>query len=356
MNNVHPFSNRGTIEAEAREWLIRLDGDTPLSDEETAALREWAGRSPAHRQELKRISKFWENANILTELAIPLHSNPAPDNLPATDTGIPLRYRFVAVAAIFLLAIGIIFTSRMSLPGPDTTHNGIYGTAIGQQRTVALPDGSAIQLNTDSQVQIDYGASVRKVRLLRGESLFEVAPDPDKPFEVYAGGNMVRAVGTAFSVQLNEDSVKVTVAEGKVELVKVENEPASFGDNSPPATRPVSERLGFLEHGQSATIGNTINELHTLAQQELDQQLAWHNGFLSFSGEPLKEVVKEINRYTPVTIEIADPALETLQVGGRFRVDDLEAMLEVLETSFGIRVSRIGDQRILLRAAGAPSG
>jgi len=348
MNKVYEFSNRGTIEAEARAWLIRLDGDIPLTGEERAALREWAERSPAHGQELKRISRFWDNANILTELAVPVHD----DRLQGNFTG----YRFTAAAAVFVLAIGIALTSWLTEPEIGTRSNGIYGTTIGQLRTVALPDGSHIQLNTDSQVQVDYGASARKIRLLRGESLFEVIHDPGIPFEVYAGGNMVRAVGTAFSVRLMGDVVNVTVAEGKVELIKVKNQPAGVGDNIVSDTLPVPERLGFLKHGQSATLGDTIDDMHTLAQQELEQQLSWRYGFLSFSGEPLKKVVSEINRYTPITIEIADPALETLKVGGRFRVNDLDAMLEVLETSFGIRISRIGDQLILLRPAGMPSG
>jgi len=352
---VYKFSNRGTIETEAREWLIRLDGDTPLTSVEITALRKWAERSPAHRQELKRISRFWDNANILTELAIPLNSNHMQGSLTGIVTGIIAEYRLAAVAAVFLLAIGITFTYWMTLPESNTTGNGIYGTAIGQLRTVALPDGSSMQLNTDSQVQVDYGSSVRKIRLLRGESLFEVTHDPDKPFEVYAGGNMIRAVGTAFSVQLMDDKVKVTVAEGKVELVAVKNKSTALEDKNPGA-QPAQERLGFLEHGQSATLSNTINQLQTLVQQELDKQLSWRHGFLSFSGEPLKKVVREINRYTPVTIEIADPELENLPVGGRFRVDDLDAMLDVLETSFGIRISRIDDQRILLRSAGAGSG
>ena len=357
MNNIHKFSNRDTIKAEARAWLIRLDGDTPLNDEEIFALREWAGRSLAHRRELKRISRFWDNANILTELAIPLHGNTMAKSITGIRDRIFTGYRVTAVTTVFLLTIGVAFLSWLSLPEPDTISNGIYGTTIGQLRTVALPDGSAIELNTDSQVQVDYGTSVRKIRLLRGESLFKVMFNPDKPFEVFAGANMVRAVGTAFSVQLTGDVVKVTVVEGKVEIIKVENQTTIPGNNSNvPAINATPKRLGFLEHGQSATFSNTISELHTLAQQQLDQQLSWQHGFLSFSGEPLKEVVREINRYTPITVEIADPALETLQVGGRFKVDDLEALLDVLQTSFGIQVNRIGDRHILLRSADSPSG
>ena len=352
MNKVYRFSNRGSIETEAREWLIRLDGDTPLTSEERTALKEWAGRSPAHRRELKRISRFWDNANILTELAVPIHCG---DSHKGT-TGSIVRFRFAVAAGVFLLVFGVTFLSWVTLQGSAAKNNGIYGTTIGQLRTITLSDGSAIQLNTDSQVQVDYGSNFRKVRLLRGESLFKVTHNPAKPFEVYAGGNMVKAVGTAFSVRLIGNVVKVTVAEGKVELIKVKNRRADSGNNDTPDLLPVPERLGFMEHGQSATLNNTLNDLHTLAQQELEQQLSWSHGFLSFSGEPLIKVVSEINRYTPITIEIADPALETLKVGGRFRIDDLDAMLEVLETSFGIRISRIGDQRILLYAAAKPSG
>ena len=121
MNNVHKFSNRGTIEAEARAWLIRLDGDTPLREEEISALREWAGRSPAHRQELKRISRFWNIANILTELAIPLHGNTVPKRFADIRVNIFSRYRLAAVTAVFLLTIGISLISWMTLPEPDAT-------------------------------------------------------------------------------------------------------------------------------------------------------------------------------------------------------------------------------------------
>ena len=74
MATVHTFADRNTIEREAREWLIRLDGDDAPSQDDIEALHEWFDRSPTHRKELLRISTFWNDANILTELSIPLHS------------------------------------------------------------------------------------------------------------------------------------------------------------------------------------------------------------------------------------------------------------------------------------------
>ena len=64
------FRAAASIEDQAREWLVRMDGDKPLSAAERQALQEWMARSTAHRSELVRIAKFWKQANILTELNV----------------------------------------------------------------------------------------------------------------------------------------------------------------------------------------------------------------------------------------------------------------------------------------------
>jgi ferric-dicitrate binding protein FerR (iron transport regulator) len=66
--NVVEFGARNSIEHQARKWLIRMDGDEPLSNTEKEALREWMRRSASHRGELTRVARFWDRANILTEL------------------------------------------------------------------------------------------------------------------------------------------------------------------------------------------------------------------------------------------------------------------------------------------------
>lgn len=74
MSNVVGFEARTSVERQAREWLVRMDGDEPLTGAEIEALREWMRRSVLHREELKRICKFWGQANVLTELAVCLES------------------------------------------------------------------------------------------------------------------------------------------------------------------------------------------------------------------------------------------------------------------------------------------
>ena len=66
--NVVELGARATIQRQARKWLIRLDGDEPLTGAETKALREWMNCSASHREDLVRLSRFWSHANILTEL------------------------------------------------------------------------------------------------------------------------------------------------------------------------------------------------------------------------------------------------------------------------------------------------
>ena len=96
--------------------------------------------------------------------------------------------------------------------------NGIYETRIGEQNSITLVDGSVIQLNTDSHIQVNYEKNQRSIVLMAGEAHFEVAKDPSRPFVVKAGDGMVRAVGTAFTVRINPEALKVIVTEGKVAL------------------------------------------------------------------------------------------------------------------------------------------
>ena len=93
-----------------------------------------------------------------------------------------------------------------------------------------------------------------------------------------------------------------------------------------------------------------VQQIDTLEEQELERRLAWRSGYLVFSGDPLVQVVEEINRYTTMNVEISDPVLRDIKIGGRFKVGELDAMLSVFESSFAIRVSRLDDQHIQLLA------
>lgn len=362
MENVTPMTDRRTIEAEAAAWIAQLDGTGP-SQQDLAALREWMGRSPQHRAALERLAAVWDDLNILTQLAVPL-----PGRVAADEPALAGRYWshvFRPVAALVAgaaLVVAVIIGGSPWRNAPEVadvadnvaaiaaSQGTSYTTAVGMQRTIELADGSRVLLNTDSEVEIELGIATREIRLLKGEALFEVARDPGRPFLVYAGNGLVRAVGTAFSVYLrNENSVSVTVTEGEVELAAMP-EPAS-SDLARDTGLESPAPLATLKAGQVATFGHKVESIQFLALNEIERQLSWRDGMLRFDGEPLSHVVAEVSRYTTQKIVILDPGLADLRIGGYFKVGETEAMFEALETSFGVHAERIGGNLVHLSAA-----
>jgi transmembrane sensor len=352
-DNVLPFSDHSSIQTQARQWLIRLDSDNPLSPPEEQALRQWLGQSSAHRRELERISAFWHDANILNELYTPAYEQASRrwHRRLASLMQLPSQAwnRGGAIAATVSLAMALVF---VLLPADKQASNGIYVSALGEVTKHRLADGSIVRLNTDSQIQVAYSEGTRNIRLLRGEAHFKVASNKDWPFQVYAGSGMAKALGTAFSVRLHPDTVQVTVDEGRVAL-SAATEPSPLAEMQQLASLARGDSAMLTEHS-SQHANQLPSQRHQVTQipmPELQRKLAWHSGYLVFVGDPLIDVIAEVSRYTTVNINIADPALQQLRVGGRFKVGELEAMFDVLQTSFGIQVSQLDSQHVQLHRA-----
>jgi transmembrane sensor len=346
MTNIVEFEGRESVERQAREWLIRFDGDTPLTDEEVATLRAWMTRSPVHRQELTRICSFWSQANVLTELAIPLE--PA-DRVPQRRGTMGLRLALTAAAALACVTFAWWWLQRSYQPAEHT-----YATALGEQKTIFLADGSSIALNTDTRVDVLYSGTLRSMRLLQGEALFSATHDANRPFEVYVSDRVIRAIGTAFAVHLEGNKVDLTVTKGVVEVADLGTEALAAAADIP-ATKNVAHRpasAGRLKAGETTVIGGQRSPMQVqhLAEPELQRRMAWQEGYLVFSGQPLQEVVEQLNRYSPVTLTIDDPRIAAVAIGGRFRIGDLEAILDVLHTNFGIQSHQVDPHSIRLES------
>ena len=341
MGNIVEFGGRTSIERQAQEWLIRMDGDEPLNASEKESFRGWMNRSPAHREELIRIARFWNQANVLTELAASLE--PLAQE---RRSRLMRRVAPIALAASALLASFVLIGWGLQrLKGAD---NDTYATAIGQQKTISLSDSSSIQLNTDSRVQVMYSESSRGVRLLRGEALFSVTPSPNRPFEVYAAESVVRAVGTAFAVHLEGTKVDVTVTKGAVDVAETASVQTE-SSRAPIKSVLAMRSLARVRAGEATRFsGGDHIEVQHLAEPELQRRMAWQVGYLAFSGEPLSEVVEQVNRYSTVQLEVEDPKVAMIAIGGRFRLGDLNGVLDVLHTNFGIQARRVNEHNMRL--------
>jgi len=370
--NIVEFPDRKAVQKEAAAWLIKLDGDRAPSAEELASLREWLSRSPVHREQLRSFADFWGKMNVLTDLTVPLgHAERRSSRrfVGRSRIAMPHFARAGFVAAVIVIGIAATFWLR---PDPLVNSNDFYSTAVGQQRSMTLADGSVVILNTNTQIKVDYNNEYRNIRLLQGEAHFTVAKNALRPFRVYAGNGRVQAVGTAFSVYLRDDSVDVTVTEGEVELASVGipdvdlllQQGKSSGSNQSPGSIAMAddgliEALGRIKAGESATFQDAVNidvariidAIETVEAPEMAKRLSWREGVLTFAGDPLVVVVDEISRYTTVSIEISDPVVRATRIGGRFPIGETDAMFDALEANFGLRVTRLSHDRVLLSAA-----
>jgi transmembrane sensor len=240
-----------------------------------------------------------------------------------------------AAAAIGFVAAGLALWSV-----PEAGGTELYATQIDKPaQEFILQDGSTVVLNTNSQVRVRFTPTHREVRLLQGQALFKVSHNSERPFDVVAGSATVRAVGTQFLVRMRDRSaVEVLVTEGRVTL----NPPSSATLGAGEAARLVGERVTQW----------------TIEGEDIVRKLAWTDGFLSFNGETLGEVVMEFNQVNRRRMVIPDPAVGAIPVAGRFNALDPESFIEAIGTTLGVRGhvsdSFFGPRVIRLEATEAP--
>jgi transmembrane sensor len=331
--NVIALPNPEEIERQAATWLTTL-GREEVSVEEKMAFRQWLGESERHRKAFEALCALWGELEILKEL----------DDIAEAAVTQPvqahtLSRRRVIAAGLAAVAGGAGFVLYRWLP----RSTDVYETAVGEQRTVRLSDGSTVQMNTDTYMMVDFSQSSRILRLFRGEAHFDVAKDdPRRPFLVHAANGIVKAIGTAFTVRLRaDDVVEVTVEEGHVSLAWVET--LAFGETPPAAADLIA--------GQNVVFNERVERIKEIPPAELNRKLAWRQGMLVYDGEPLVDVVADISRYTDVDIEITDPTIRDLPVAGYFRVGKVDALFDSLEGTFGLKVEHVSENLVRLSAA-----
>ena len=154
----------------------------------------------------------------------------------------------------------------------------------------------------------------------RGEVLFDVAHDEKRPFLVIAGDTTIRAIGTAFNVELNDRNIEVTVTDGIVEVETAYMESIQNQGAKPAGSLleiPVeNKRPAQIRAGQTAIIVQTMESLQPIDAIAIEKKLSWQQGVVVFEGETLEQVVAEISRYTTKTFLISDDGTRSIRIGG----------------------------------------
>jgi len=203
-------------------------------------------------------------------------------------------------------------------PRPVALAPQVLATAKGERRNVTLADKSVAYLNADTQVSVSYSPGERKLTLLRGEAIFQVAKDKSRPFRVITGTAMVTAVGTRFGVDRLGEAVEVRVYEGTVKV-----------DGKGVAGQAVTRGQWLLIDPKRGISSGGFSP---------DQYENWRTGWLEADRMPLSYVIARLNRYTDDKIVLSDAKLGDVDLTGRFRLDNTDGTLRQIAASLDVDV------------------
>jgi transmembrane sensor len=296
---------RGTsARRQAVKWIYRL-AKPNVSESEKAQCVAWLDSSPEHRHEFLLASALLDLQSKHRGLP-PIHSVLERLDAATSEASVsqarhrvrlpnrPARLR-AGVAVIALIGVAVTALVMFSRESAQS-----YVTGVGENRKVVLQDGSTVQLNTDSHVQMTFAHDRREARLTRGEARFDVQYDAQRSFDVIAPCGTVRALSTQFVVYVRPNGTCDLIVEaGRVR-----------------ATGGAAEQQ-LVTAREMAFISRDI-DLRQLTGAELRQRLAWVHGLLMFENTRLADAVAQFNRYNTTQLVLGDPSLEDLAIGGRF--------------------------------------
>ncbi|MCY1272136.1 Protein FecR [compost metagenome] len=304
------------IRQEAAEWAVRLSAGS-LSPEQALALERWQALDPRHTPALRFAEATWADLARLGAMPPAPAAPVIPLARPRQASRRRSRLRWAGgVAAMLLLGVLGVEQGQQLLTPLLADH----ATAKGEIRAVTLPDGSVVELDTRSAIDIAYSGTERRIRLRSGDAVFDVAPmgpGETRPFVVESAGGTTRALGTQFVVsQDGSAGAWVGVLQHSV-AVTLERPPAS------------GAREQVLKEGQSARYDERTG-VEPLVGFDLQRATSWRRGMLVFERVPLARVAEQLNRYRPGRVLVADTALARRELSGVFLLDSLDEGLDSL--------------------------
>jgi transmembrane sensor len=345
---------RAAIAREAVEWLVRNRGSV-ASDADSAEFIAWLRASPVHIEEYLRSAAAWRDLQCTPEAmdfdidalirqaaeqtdrdVLPAWSR-APEDARSGSLWHRMGALSAIAASITLIVLGVFWMGR------DGQRFGLpksFVTARGELRSWLLPDGTEVELNSNTAITVRYTGAERLVQIENGQALFQVAHERQRRFRVTAGDTGVIAVGTRFDVLREGDATRVTVVEGKVAVYT--------GDAPAPGPRAaLPSQAVAVSAGSQVQISAGSNSPR-LAMVNAQQATAWVQRQIVFEQRPLGEVAAEFSRYSDVPIVVQGDALRALPISGVFSAYDTTSFLSFLARLDGVTIRRRADRTLVL--------
>lgn len=359
------------VSREAAEWLRAMKADPGAT--ERAAFAGWLASSPAHVREMllagmldrelsgSRVLDHFDVDAIVAQAKAQDNVVPLPARGPRQLAIAPPRRgsrwrRIGAVAALLIMAASAWIGTRAHFEA------GIeYATAIGEQRTIKLDDGTLVDLAPRSRIRVDFTSGQRRVTLRQGEAGFDVAHDTSRPFRVHAGANMIQDIGTRFSVNRLPSGTLVSVTEGSVQvsvdrLAALDSGLGEWAASLLPGKELAIERPGVkiepldqvlhLVAGEAAHIARNGKAL-TRGNVDAESLAPANASRLTFHDDTLADIAAEFNRYNATQIVIDGDALRLQRYSGVFDANDAASFLQFLDCCSQLAVVRHADRWVV---------
>ena len=300
---------RNSSNRTAAEWIARLNADD-VSRRDATAFRDWLAANPDHATRFERATDVWDMVPGTTSRS-PSEASPAEASPPSA--GLPVVSRRRAMAGITALVVtaagGTVAVQSAYAATP-------YETGIGEQRRIALGDGSTMLLDAATRVRVIATPDRRRLWLKRGRVDLSVA-SMATPFRLDAGGDEMTARAGRFDLRRDEDDrVAMTAIAGRAVVST--------------ATAPV-----ILNDGDRMRNGGAVD------RPDLAVTQAWTSGRAAFHDDTLQAVADEANRYSVTRLVIADRAAAELRVSGMYRMGDTPALARSLAALLSRRVRTV---------------
>jgi transmembrane sensor len=305
--------------AEAARWLTLLH-DEAAGDSDHEAFDAWCKADPRHDLAHKRMRALWSSL----------------DELPAAPARVALKQAFASTrpktatrgAQVFGV-LSVLFCGWFGLENWPLWFAD-QRTDVGERREVALADGSRVQLNSHSALDVKFDGQQRVVELLAGEMWVEVANDAKRPFVVRTDQGTATALGTRYLVRRADDGATVVTVLESVVAAKA---------NGAEAVKVMAGQQTRLKDGR-------VQAPQAIGNAEPD---AWTRGLLKVDDRPLSEVLQALAGYRRGLLRFDAQALQGMRVSGVFRLDDTDGALATLADNLPIRVEHFTDLLVVIK-------
>ncbi len=323
----------------AADWIVRRD--LGFASEDEREFNAWLDEDPRHGEAFEGRLRIWKQFDQVKPKAPAVSSEPSAGE---SKGSVPKGRRVVQFAVwggiAAAIAIGFFVTQTIQNPG----HAALTADHVAMEyERHKLDDESVVELNAGARVSVHYSGKERLIRLHAGEAHFIVMKDSSRPFIVEAGETRIKALGTAFNVNFNAESVEVLVTEGSVWL-----------DSQALVDQEAGEESFVLSAGQRSVVSHEVSEEETVIEdvtaREVEEHTYWQSPNIEFIDQPLSHVVEQMNRYNEVQIVIADSEIATRSVTLSVRPKNIGGFLAMVEAAFDVKAETQSSEEIYLRA------